>query len=211
MTEKGWNTSALAREAELDRRELKKILLGQAPLTVADLFRLSEALEMTPEKLQALGFLTPESSSPPNASSSVIGLPSQDVAVEEDEWIPDPMGNHSQQLIRLGYALGCDFLLRAQTADLEDSGIPSHVLAQFKPLIPIQLDAEYHRYHKAQFHHLGLEITLSFDALYTCFFPWASIQQVIFSPLAPDFSSDESSEEDPDPSPPGPGLRLVSG
>ena len=39
-------------------------------------------------------------------------------------------------------------------------------------------------------------MTLSFDALYTCFFPWESIVQVVFQPILPTIDQDNDIEEE---------------
>ena len=101
-------------------------------------------------------------------------------------------------------------LLVCKTEELGDSGIPPHIKAKFDRL-PIRLDAEYHRYNQPQYTKDYLQLRLSFDAIYTCVFPWKSIEQLTFFPeaeLEPEQNDDESSDEKPESISP-PKLRLV--
>ena len=136
---------------------------------------------------------------PLRVEPSVIPLqPTQD-------WTPDPIGIQARQLLRLGFALGTDILFYAKTEDLLGRGIPNHILSkeQFTSRIPIRLDAEYHQYIKPVYLDDGIEVRLSFDALYTCFFPWHSIIQVSF------FVEEEPPQPDNEKENPAPFLRVV--
>lgn len=123
----------------------------------------------------------------------------------------DPYGNHAAQIMRLGLALGCDLHLLVETTDIQDSGVPPQVLAQFRDRLPLRLDAAFHRHHDVRFLPEAVQITLSFDALYTCRFPWASIQQVTLFPLPPDDEPEpeEDTEDEPSPAVRRGHLRLV--
>ena len=200
----GWNSSALANACGMDRKEVKRVLAGKEPLTVDAMLRFGQALKLTPQALADLGLhdQLPEQQDSPEP----LGL----AEIEDDnDWTPNPMGNQPQQLVRLGFALGTDFVIYANIDQLGKSGVPPHVLSQYKVAIPIRLEAAYHRYNKAQFHPEGLELVLSFDALYTCLFPWGSIQQIVFLPEPPEGPGDPSEEKE-EPST-GPTLRLVKG
>ena len=79
--------------------------------------------------------------------------------------------------------------------------------------MPIKLDAAYHKYNQPLYDATAITLTLSFDALYECRFPWSAIKQVIFYPL---YEAPEDSEEDNPPAPDEPSpsggshLRLVT-
>ena len=201
----GWNSSALASACGMERKEVKRILSGSDPLTVEAMLQFAQALQLTPQALADLGL-----DDLPEQQGATEGGPIPDIEpVAEEDWTPDPMGNQPLQLVRMGFALGSDFVLYAKTALLDKSGIPPHILSQYKQIIPIRLEAAYHRHNKAQFHPEGLELLLSFDALYTCLFPWESLQQIAFLPEVPEVPEEPSEEEtEPDT---GPKLRLVKG
>ena len=182
----------------MERKQLKRILSQEVPLTIKDFLRISQALDLQETLMQNM---PQEASGDPPPKTIAIAKP-----VSEDIWKPDPLGNHAEQLISMGFALGCNMLLLCQTSLLEGSNIPKAVLERFKPRIPIQLEAQYHPYNKPQYYPEGLELRLSFDALYTCFFPWASIEQVSFFPQ---YDAPSEDSEDSDTGPDRPTLRLV--
>ena len=92
---------------------------------------------------------------------------------------------------------------------LGSSGVPAAVLAQYKNgVLPIRLDAAYHRYNAPRYDDGGVTLTLSFDALYDCRFPYLAFQQVVF------FPEPATAQPTPEPEPPAPDdarptLRLV--
>ena len=202
MQNKELNTAALAQKLGMERKQLKRILNGSAPLTIKDFLHISKLLslqsELTPEAFQEAS----QEDSSQEESPSIARLTTEEPT---DLWTPQPLGNHTEQLVQLGFALGCNMLLLCQTSMLQSSNVPKEVLKRFQPRIPIQLEAEYHQYNKPQYFPEGLEIRLSFDALYTCFFPWKAIEQVSFFP----FIDEDPTSEDPDEQPERPNLRLV--
>lgn len=191
MKSRGLNTAALADAADQDRSRLRKVLAGTEPMLVDELLAVGQALDLSPADL---GLPTPEDfDTPPPA-------PPRD---DEDDIGVDAWGNHPEQLFRVGFELGCDFMFIARTAELADSGVPRSTLDQFAERdLPIKLDAAYHRYNQPRYEPDGIVLTLSFDSLYDCQFPWSAIKQVIFFPEPP--VDDEPDEEE------RPVLRLVT-
>lgn len=210
--DKGLNTAALARAAGVERAHLKHVLAGSEPLTVDELVSLARVLELGPAELQGVPLEEEEAAPPPQREApargpAVVRPGRSNLATidEDDEEIDpitaaaDPLGNHAAQAIRLGLALGCDLHLVLDATMVRDSGVPQGVLQQFKERLPLRLDAAYHRHHDVQFHPDQVQMTLSFDSLYTCRFPWAAIQQVTLFPLPPE--TDTPSPEQPEPPP----------
>lgn len=209
--ERKMNTAALARAAGLDRSHLKHVLAGTTPLTVDELIALSQALEIGPEQL---GLAAEEPPPAPQVTPISRGSLARVVRDDEDEdpirQVADPLGNHAEQVIRLGLALGCDLHLVLDTAQARESGVPASVLGQFPERLPLRLDAAFHRHHDLRFLPQGVQMTLSFDALYTCVFPWSAILQVTIFPLAPSAPPPEPPPEEPSARPRrGSHLRLV--
>lgn len=200
---KGWNTSTLAQQAGLDRSRLKQVLAGREPMTVDELMQLSEAMTLTPMDLGLAELDTPPSE---EASPSLAALPVPDV--DELPPFPDPFGIHSEQILRLGFALGVDVFLLVDTTQLEGSGVPASIIKRFQPNLPIRLEAAYHRHNNPEYFTEGFQVRLSFDALYTCLFPWSSIQQITLFPIAPEPEEPDAVEEPPS-SERGGFLRLV--
>ena len=183
---KGWNTATLATAAGLDRSRLKQVLAGREPLLVDELILLSNAMELEPADL--VGLEVPEA--PPQLA------PAQPPAHSA----PDPFGNHAEQALRLGFALGCDIFFTTPTDMLEESGVPIAVIKRFAPTLPIRLESAYHRHNDPQYFPQGIQLRLSFDSIYTCLFPWAAIQQITLYPAPPPEPEPEpESEEDGEP------------
>lgn len=202
IAKRGLNTAALAAKAQVDRNELRKALTGATPMTLDTLMAVSNALELNPADM---GFAAP----PAEAIASAEPPPSD----PKPPTLPDPWGNHPEQLFRMGFTLGCDFFFVAKTEQLQDSGVPAAVLKSSGKDISIALDARYHVDNAPRFDERGVTLTLSFDKLYECFFPWSSVRQVIFFP-AP---AAETSQQPASPStetqksgPARPHLRLVT-
>ena len=171
MKKKNLNTASLSQKSGIDKKNLKRIFSGKEELTVNQLMLLSAALE-----LQETDFLqVPLSPEDADKEDGSVGLKT---VTSSTDWTPNPMGIQAEQLLRLGFALGVDILFTANTEKLDNAGIPKAVLKKFTPKMPIRLDAAYHHHYKPQYFEEGLEIRLSFDAVYTCFFPWHSIDQV---------------------------------
>lgn len=213
---KGLNTAALARAAGIERARLKHLLAGSEPLTVDELILLSAVLELTPQDMAGIG-LAPdiataeeEEAAPRDPDTTLHPLvPPHDDEVELEQAV-DPLGNHAEQALRLAFALGCDVLFVADATRLAGSGVPPDVLRRFPRELPIRLDAAFHRYNKPGFLPDAFRVDLSFDAVYTCLFPWDSIQQVTLFPLPPEPPDEEDTdEEDKAPTGSRSHLRLV--
>lgn len=178
---KNITTKALSQQTKLDKKVLKHVLSGEEPLTVDQFALISQAIELDVSSVVQLDTEMMEQNTSP--TPTIAPTP-------EKNWEPDPVGNHPMQLMQLGFALGCDFLFTANTRFLQNSGIPSAVLKKYQQNIPIRLDSAYFQYYRPQYHPESLEIRLSFDAVYTCYFPWHAIEQVTFfvdeeEPVAP--------------------------
>ena len=199
---RGLNTAEVALKLGIDRSALRRRLAGEEPLTVDDLMILGKLLDIQPEELAGI----PVAAEPiPTIGPRLALVDTQ--PVQEDEWAPDPMGNLSMQALKYGFALGIDMFVIFDTAELEDSGVPHSVLSQFKERVPIDLPAKYHRHNRPQFEEEGFECVLSFDRLYTCFFPWTAFVQLQFK-----LPRDVPKAQAPPPVPtgrPGSHLRVV--
>lgn len=193
---KGLNTAHVAEVTGLDRSRVRKILGGAADMTVDELMLLSDALELDPTDLAGQRLEAP-SDAPKLAAAEPDGPVGPDV---------DPFGNQPEQLFRVAFGLGCTFFFLADTTLLEDSGVPGQVLQQYDGgELPIRLEAAYHKYNEPRYHEDGITLTLSFDALYDCTFPWACVRQFVLFPLQPEPASDPTDEPER-----GPHLRLVT-
>lgn len=203
LARRGWNSAALATRAGLDRARVRKLLGGAEALTVDELMVLSKALELSPAEL---GLAPALAEAAETAEAAAPADPAQGAPAALDPW-----GNQPEQLVRAGFTLGCDFMIFFEAAQLADSGVPAAVLERFRDgELPVRLDAAYHTYNAASYSPTHLSLTLSFDALYDCTFPWTSIIRVMFFPHPPEISelTEESSEEAPPPKG-APFLRLV--
>lgn len=194
IRKKRLTTAELADKLQVDRAMLKHQLAGKEPLTVDDFIRLSTALELTPQQLGVADL--PE---PPLTLAAVGEAPEPG-----REPGPDPLGNLPRQVLELGFALGIDLFLLLDTAQLGDSRVPPPVRARFPDSLPIRLEAKFHRHNKPRFLDDAFECTLSFDALYTCTFPWTAFRQVTFN-----LPTEQEREAPQPPKPAGPHLRLV--
>jgi transcriptional regulator with XRE-family HTH domain len=207
LQERRMSAPALAEKAGLDRARLRHVLAGAESMTVDELLAISRVLDLSPADFGAL----PDEEPMP----AVVDEPGPVLAADDDEeaGIPyglDPLGNHPRQLFEVAFALGCDFLFFAKSAELSGSGVPASVLDRYADRdLPIKLDAAYHQYNAPRYDEGGVTLALSFDALYECRFPWTSIRQVIFYP-APPPAPVADDEDDDEPAPPKkPFLRLV--
>lgn len=190
MRRKRVNTAMLAERVGVDRGELKQRLAGAADLTVDEFIRIADALQIGPAQLGVAG-------------TAPTAPPTGEVA---NEWEPDPTGKIARQVLRLGFALGIDLFVVFDTRGLESSGVPPAVLARFPEQLPIKLDAKYHVHNRPRFLDDAFECMLSFDALYTCTFPWSAFRQVTFHLPQDDGEAPPPSSE---PSRPGGHLRVV--
>ena len=187
--DRGLNTAALASRTDLPRARMRKILL-----------KISDALELSPadmgmpideEAMEAQGPSGPRLADPPNVATT----PSTSIS---------PWDSHHRQLFEVAFALGCDFGFTVDTSQLDHSGVPSAVLdAHEGQMMLIQLDAAFHKYNNPRYDPEGVVLTLSFDTLHECTFPWSAIRQVIYTPLI--HEPDEDGEGDDHPH-----LRLIT-
>lgn len=205
LKEKGLNTGAVAAKTGLERQRVRKVLGGSEPMLVDELLKLTELLELSPAELGAAG-LGLEAGGPDLAEASAE-------AEKNDQVLLDGWGNQPEQLVKAGFALGCDFMITFDVALLENSGVPAATLQQYAGAhLPIKLDAAYHQYNEPTFTEEGFSAVMSFDQLYRCTFPWESVKQVIFWPYAPEVDAEppEPSEEEEEPPKKRPSfLRLV--
>lgn len=178
---KQMSTGALAKQIGKSKKDIKAILSGQSPLTVDDLSAIGSALNLQDTDLQRF-MQIPEEIEQMQSSieNERIGLTETSTDNNDEIWMPNPVGTHSMQVLKLGFALGCNLFFVANTADLEDSGIPETVLNQYGDKLPIRLDSDFFHHYKPEYFDDGLEIRLSFDAVYTCFFPWHVFEQITF-------------------------------
>lgn len=199
------NTAAAAQAMGVDRGRARRVLSGAAAMTVDELLALGTLLELSPEDL-ALTVGEP----PAPKKTAMPRVVSMQGAVKEDEFNTlDPYGNHPEQLFRAAFALGVDFMFVVATEGLEDSGVPKSTLDHYASReLPIKLDAAFHVHNDPSYNDVGVSLTLSFDALYTCSFPWSAFRQFIFFPVVPEPIEDKV--EEPDPNDGRPKLRLVT-
>lgn len=194
---KGLNTAHVAEAAKIDRSRVRKILSGAEDMTVDELMKLSDALELDPADLTGQSL--------PDADALI---PAVESPVSNDGPQIDPFGNQPEQLFKVAFDLGCTFLFVADTSLIEDSGVPGAVLRQYKDgKLPIRLEAAYHKYNEPRYSDDGITLTLSFDALYDCYFPWAAVEQFVLYPIAPDPAPETPEEIE---TPAVPHLRLVT-
>lgn len=216
---KGLNTAALARAASIERSRLKHLLAGAEPMLVDEFVSLAQALEISPTDMGLPGAPAgaEEEEEEYDDDGPVLAdapVPLRAIGRRErapTSFAPDPYGNHAQQALRLGFALGCDLFFIVDVKQLGESGVPRSVLARYPEHMPIRLDAAFHKHNDPQFLPTGLQLTVSFDAVYTCLFPWAAFRQISFFPLPPS-EPDEPEGPKPEESKPGPRrghLRLV--
>lgn len=218
------NTAALATRTGLSRGRLRRLLSGGQPMLVDELMRISTALEISPADMGMPHLESPkgdESPESPEGDEDPEPSESEGGSVEPLHPEPpqpgvDPFGNHAEQLFQIAFALGCDFLFTADISQLGDSGIPEGILEQYRHpgTLLIKLDAMYHRANAPRFHEDSITLTLSFDGLYDCTFPWSAIRQITLD-VARDEPEPEDEDEDgggdkTDPGEGRPRLRLVT-
>ena len=204
LKEKGLNTGAVAAKTGLERQRVRKVLGGAEPMLVDELLKLTELLELSPAELGAAGLGLEQST--PDLSEAAAE------AEKNDQVLLDGWGNQPEQLVKAGFALGCDFMIAFDVALLEGSGVPAATLQQYAGAnLPIRLDAAYHQYNEPEFTEEGFSVLVSFDQLYRCTFSWESVKQVMFWPYAPEVDSEppEPPEEEEPPKKRPSFLRLV--
>ncbi|HJN75470.1 MAG TPA: helix-turn-helix transcriptional regulator [Myxococcota bacterium] len=186
LKSKNLNVAALAEASGDKRGEVKKVLAGRQPLTVDQLMRWTQALELKLEELVAMPTELPE--------------PAEPTVVDDSRYVVDPFGMAGEQAVRMGFAMGCDFTFLALTEQLADSGIPGSVLSdpRFGSLLPIRLEAPYHKHNAPVYDARTLALTLSFDTIRTCVFPWSAIVEVRYHVEPPDPSDAPGPDGDDD-------------
>lgn len=206
---RGLNTAEVALRLGLERSALRRRLAGEEPLTVDDLMQLGKLLDIKPEELTGIPtFGEQHTGNVTTLPSPRLHLVDPGSVAPEDEWAPDPTGNLTLQALRYGFALGIDLFVVFDSTQLEESGVPQAVLDQFKERLPIDLPAKYHRHNRPKFEEDGLECVLSFDRLYTCFFPWSAFVQIQYK-LPKDVVPVRPPPPPPPPGRPGSHLRVV--
>lgn len=191
MKKKSLNTASLSKKSGIDKKNLKRIFAGKEELTVNQLMILSAALELKENDFLQVPLPSDEPKKPQESDDS-IALKTVDSSIN---WTPNPLGIQAEQILRIGFALGVDILFTAETKYLKESKVPEAVLKKFSPKMPIRLDAAYHHHYRPHYFEEGLEIRLSFDTVYTCFFPWHSIDQVTCFVFEEEPESEESEEK----------------
>ena len=183
---KSLNVAALAEKSGQKRGDIKRVLAGREPLTVDQLMTWTKALDLKMEELVNVPEL-PQDAPPPAAAE-----------IDESRYLIDPYGLQGEQAIRVAFAMGSDFTFLALTDQLKDSGVPETTLSnpRFSEVLPIRLEAAYHSYNKPEYTPQGLGLTLSFDTIRTCFFPWSAIVEVRYHIDAP--APDELPSTEPD-------------
>ena len=212
MEASGLNTAAVAKASGLKRTEVRQLLSGREDVTLSQLVALSIALDVDPSTLPWAGDSSGASKAVEVMRTGVGDRGHMKEVFENEPVMVDPFGIQGEQAFRLAFGLGIDFIFVAHTDQLEDSGIPSAVLAQSPSEIVLRLDAAFHRHNDPQFTPEGVCLVLSFDTLYTCKVPWSAITKVVFQlePIEP--LPEPPSEPDVDVAKTfGPGLRLLKG
>jgi hypothetical protein len=201
------STAIVAARTGIDRAALKRKLGGQEPLFVDEFILLSQVLEVTPEQVGIKAAEEP----PAEAKGPRLVVAGADEAEEDADaegWTPDPMGVAAKQVLRYGYALGVDLFILFDSRQLQGSGVPPSVLGRFPDQLPIKLDARYFEDNRPVFGDSAFTCILSFDALYTCTFPWSSFKQI--NVLLPVEEARPAPEPEPAPTrAPGPVLRVI--
>ncbi len=209
LLKRGLSTTDLAARAGLSRAELKRRLAGQADLTVDEFITIAQALELQKDMAALVGVAAPPEETPVHAGAeSVPAVHTLHGAASAEEGI-DAFGNPPRELVRAGFAFGLDMFLNFTAAQVRESGVPESVLSRFPDTLPIRLESRWHRHNRAEFREEELQVSLSFDALRVCTFPWSALRSVAFTlPDAPV----ETPPEKPAPdrgAGPRPVLRLV--
>ncbi len=206
LKQRGISAAELASRAGIERSALRRALANREPMTLEQFIAVAQVLELGPESALDV----PEEPDPPERTMPVIAAGPEAVVEDDDDSLRlEPWGNHPEQLARVGFELGCDFMLLMDVNALASSGVPSQVLAthEGRPM-PIKFDAAYHRHNAPRFEDDALVVRVSLDAVYNCRLPWTSIKQVIFFPEPPLDDDDDSAEEPKDSG--RPMLRLVT-
>lgn len=210
---KGVTVAALADASGEKRAVVRRVLAEQEPLTVDQLIQWTKVLELGMEDFAGISSVMQQEPSAPGqpkvmgrAPMRVAGTEAESVE-EDDRFTVDPFGMQAEQAIRLAFAMGVDFAFIADSAQLQGTGVPETVLARHPERLLIKLDAAYHRYNEPRYAEDDLTLTLSFDTVRVCRFPWSSLLQVTYFVEPPPPITPEP--EEPEPSRGRPTLRLV--
>lgn len=189
---RGLKTSKVAKAIGVKTPEFRKQLAGDEPMFLDDFVRLGDVLGLD--------------------ASDIAGLPEAPAEVPELT-LADPDDRphcQAETLIRMAFDQGIDLHLRFIEAQLGDWGGPDSAREPWVGKdMPIQLVAQYHRYMAPELDDQGLHVTLSFDGLYRCTFPWASVRVVTFVPLLPPPLAPDNPPPTEPPRSGRPTLRLV--
>jgi DNA-binding phage protein len=192
---RGLKTAALAEQSGVPRAHLRKAMSGAADMTVDELLKIMSALDVTPADMGL-----------PDADGAQVDDDLPEPEPEEDLGQIDPWGNHPKQLFETGFALGCDVMMLLDSDALEGSGVPEAVRRRYSGAeLPIKLDAAYHKHMNPRYDEDSVTLTIGFDSLCECRFPWTAFRRLIFFPLPP---NEPEAEEAPAPTG-APFLRLV--
>lgn len=210
MRDRQETTATLAHATGLDRTQLRRRLAGEDDLSVDDFIKVARALELSPKELGIAdaadgGENSNAAPAPTRARGLALATVGGDDPSMEEDHTPDPTGNLPMQVLRLGFLLGIDLFVEIEAAQAQGSGVPAAVLTRFKDTLPIRLESKWHKHNRPQYLDDGFRCTLSFDALYTCTFPWSAIRRVSFQ------LPEEAPEAAPSPpaKPAGGHLRVV--
>jgi len=196
LQKRGMNAAQVAQESGIKRSRVRRILSGTEPMTVDELLQISEALSLSPADMGMPVELPDEP-----MEEAIVDPDPEDFTPVVNPWL-----NHHKQLFQIAFALGCNFAFTVRIDSLVDSGVPQSILdGQRGPELMIQLDAAFHTYNNPIYGSDHLVLTLSFDAIYDCSFPWNGIERVFFSP-APVSDIEGDDEDEPE----TPHLRLVT-
>lgn len=209
LLKRGLNSTELAERVGLSRAELKRRLAGQADLSVDEFILIAQALDLQKDVAALVNTpALPEPAPVPAGSESVPAVHTLHGASTPEDGI-DGFGSPPRELVRAGFAFGLDMFLNFSAAQVRNSGVPESVLSRFPDTLPIRLESRWHRHNRAEFRDDELQVTLSFDALRVCTFPWSALRSVAFTlPDAPEPKPPEKPEADR-PAGPRPVLRLV--
>ena len=128
-------------------------------MLVDDLLKLSSAMELTASDLGL-----PGGDDTPLVDSEAPQTPELEVLPDLTEET-GYYSVHAAELVRMGFRLGCNFMMVCDTSLLARSGVPDVILTQHENrLLSIQFDAAYHNYNKPCFDTEGLTVSLSFLA-----------------------------------------------
>lgn len=215
LQKRGGSTAELASRIGMDRADLKRRLTGAEDLTIDQFLVLAEALELQKDvaglaSLEASsGGATPSGDDGDGAVAGAESLPAiHTLRSAEGEEGLDTFGNPARELVRGGFGWGLDMFLQFDATQLAAAGVPEAVLRKFPETFPIRLDPRWHRHNRPAFGDEAFTVTLSFDALRVCTFPWSALRTISFTIPADAVPPPQPAPPDPA-SAPRPVLRLV--